>query len=89
MVSCSGASRSVAVGRVKIERRPLVMILARSGDVEGSVVLQNAETVHLVGGDGNPISVKDLKEGSEVIVHLGQKLGRHIGVQVDEYLLER
>lgn len=48
VVDPNGRSRTVLVGRVKIESRPLLLVEV---DVEGkrhSVLLQNAETVCLV-----------------------------------------
>lgn len=89
IVSVGGSSRVVTVGRVKIERRPLLIISARVADEEGSIILQNAETVRLVRSNLEPVSVTDVKEGEEVLVHIGNKSGRHFGVEIDEYIIER
>jgi len=89
VVSAEGVSREVVVGRIKIERRPLVMITGRTGDVEGSVFLQKAETVRLVRADGGAVSVTDLQEGQEVLAHVGAAFGRHFGGEVEEFVVEK
>lgn len=88
VVSKKGA-REVVVGRVKIERRPLAIVRAKVGDREGSIVLQWAETIRLVGADGKPVSVTQLVKGSKVLVHLGERVGRHFGAKVDEFIIEK
>lgn len=86
-VSTSGRSRKVTVGRVKIERRPLVLVKATAGGRECSVMLQNAETVNLCSGE-DFIPVTSLKKGDHVLVHI-QEGGRHFGMKVSETIHER
>ncbi len=83
-----GTTRTVSVGRVKIERRPLLLIEAEREGAVASAVLQNAETVRLIGADGNAISVVDLQKGDTVLGHLMEG-GRHFGVAIDETIIER
>lgn len=82
IVDKSGRSRTVNICRVKIEWRPLILIEAHCEGKKVKTILQNAETIRLVTEDGS-ISVKDLKKGDEVLVHL-EKGGRHFGVLVEE-----
>ena len=83
-----GRVRSVVLGRVKIERRPLLLVEARTADGRRvHTLLQNAETIRLVGPQGTR-SVVDLKEGDAVLVRLDEG-GRHFGMSVDETVLER
>jgi 3-dehydroquinate synthase II len=84
-----GKSRQVVIGRVKIERRPLVMVEAEVGGELGTVMLQKAETIRLIRPEGTPVSVTDIKVGDEVLVHLTQSKARHFGGGVDEFVLER
>ena len=84
-----GDSRQVVVGRVKIERRPLMMIEAVVDGESGTVMLQKAETIRLMRPDGTPVSVTELKEGEEVLVHTSKSRARHFGGEVDEFILER
>lgn len=87
-VDGTGRARTMVAGRIKIERRPLVRVLAAHDAIEASLVLQNAETVSLVRSNGEPISVGALEPGHEVLVHLGSE-ARHLGRGVEEWLLEK
>lgn len=90
LVDKTGARRDAIVGRIKMERRPLVMIEAEVGGHEGTAMLQNAETIRLVRPDGSPLAVTEAKAGDEVLVHLaGNVKGRHFGGEVDEFIVER
>jgi 3-dehydroquinate synthase II len=82
-----GQVRSVRVGRVKIERRPLVMVTARVGDADRTVFLQEAETVRLSGESGR-VPTTELAPG--VKVH-GVRMppARHLGREVEETIVER
>lgn len=83
-----GRTRSVVLGRVKIERRPLLLVVAETAEGRRvHTLLQNAETIRLVGPEGTR-SVVDLKEGDAVLVRLDMG-GRHFGMSVDETVLER
>ena len=88
VVRFDGKTRKSFVGRVKIEKRPLILIRAEADGEEGTVILQNAETIKLVAPDGSHISVSQLKEGDEVLVWIGEK-ARHFGVGVKEFIIER
>ncbi len=88
VVRYDGRVRKTFVGRVKIERRPLILIRAVSNGEEGSIILQNAETIKLVNPEGRHISVSELKEGDEVLVWIGEK-ARHFGISVDEFIMEK
>ncbi len=88
IIRYDGATRRSYVGRVKIERRPLILIRAEAEGVQGSVILQNAETIKLVSPDGSHVSVAELKAGDEVLAWVGAK-ARHFGVEIDEFIVER
>ena len=84
----TGAMREVTVGRVKIERRPMLLIEAEFADhTKGSVVIQNAETVRLLTEKG-PVSVADLEIGDTVLVYVERAGGRHFGTRIDETVRE-
>jgi 3-dehydroquinate synthase II len=92
IVNAEGNARKAIVGRVKIEKRPLMLVEAEV-EVEGeekrkcSIILQNAETIKLM-GKTKPISVVDLKEGDEVLVHVTET-ARHFGIAVEEMVIEK
>ena len=88
IVDSKGKQREGIVGRVKIESRPLMLIEAKAGDRTLSAILQNAETIKLVGKDGNPISVAKLKKGDEVLVRL-EEGARHFGKKIEETIIEK
>lgn len=87
IVRYDGRTRKSYVGRVKIEKRPMILIKAKVDGIVGSIVLQNAETIKLVNGEGKHVSVTDLKEGDKVLVYIGEK-ARHFGVKVEESIIE-
>ena len=84
----TGATHEAVVGRVKIERRPLLLVEAKAGDARVSLVLQNAETIRLVAEDGRPVSVVDLAVGDRVLGSVAEG-GRHFGIAVAETILEK
>ena len=88
IVSKRGA-RVVSVGRVKIERRPLRLIRIRMGDVEGSVIIQNAETIMLLAPDESLIPTTEIKPGDRILAHTPRAKARHFGRAVDEFIIER
>ncbi|KAK9119366.1 hypothetical protein Scep_017459 [Stephania cephalantha] len=104
VVDQNGKQRTAIVGRVKIEKRPLIFVEAK---VQGGqddrtiygIFLQNAETVGLVSpGEGisnnstnscgRAIPVTSLKVGDEVMLRL-QGGARHTGIEIEEFILEK
>jgi 3-dehydroquinate synthase II len=88
-VSRDGVARPVTVGRVKIERRPLIHIRASVGDRSGSLMVQRAETVRLISAEGRPVSVTSLRKHDRVLVYTTEKAGRHLGSEYSEFIVER
>jgi 3-dehydroquinate synthase II len=81
-----GRTRHAIVGRVKIERRPLLLLTARAGGRDHSVILQNAETIRLM-TDRGAKSVSEIRPGDTVLVRLDEG-GRHFGMKVRETVTE-
>ncbi|EQD79825.1 3-dehydroquinate synthase [mine drainage metagenome] len=79
--------RAVRIGRVKVERRPMVMAVADDRGTRRTVFLQEAESVRLAGPDG-AIAATELAAGRPV---LGVRLpaARHLGRAIDEAIEER
>jgi 3-dehydroquinate synthase II len=88
IVTHEGHTRLTAVGRAKVERRPLLFVRAVAASSEVSVVLQNAETIRLVRPTGDPVSVVDLKPGDQVLI-AQETAGRHFGMKIEETITER
>jgi 3-dehydroquinate synthase II len=89
VVNSEGNSRTSTVGRSKIESRPLKLIRAETRGENGTVIVQNAETIRLIGKDKKLIAVTDIKIGDEIMVFSKSSSGRHFGMQVDEFILEK
>ena len=87
-VDKEGNSKNVIVGRVKIEKRPLMLVEAEYDDVTLRTLLQNAETIKLVKDDGKPISVAELKVGDKIMVYLDPN-ARHFGMAIEESIIEK
>lgn len=88
-IDSEGRSRELIVGRVKIEKRPMMLVEAESEEGQAaSLVLQNAETIRLVTPDGEPLSVAELEPGDRVLAHF-EKGGRHFGKQIEETIIEK
>ena len=82
-----GCLSTATVGRTKVEVRPMLQVVASVNGKEGSLFLQNAETIRLVRPDGSPVSVVGVREGDEILVHI-DKAGRHFGMRVEETIDE-
>jgi 3-dehydroquinate synthase II len=82
-----GTGRSVRVGRLKVERRPMLHVAARRNGREYSIFLQEAETVRLSTGTG-PLATTELRPPAQL---LGVSLpaARHLGTVIDETIEER
>lgn len=87
-VDQKGNSKVAIVGRVKIEKRPLMLVEAESDGVILRTLLQNAETIRLVAEDGTPLSVAELKVGDKVMIYLDPK-ARHFGMAIEETIIEK
>ncbi len=86
-VNWKGEAVSLVVGRVKIEQRPLLLVEAMGPDGEVSMILQNAETIRLVGKEGQAISVVNLHPG-DVVLGRVEAAGRHFGHKINESIIE-
>jgi 3-dehydroquinate synthase II len=87
VVDCDGNAHPVVLGRLKIEKRPLVLLEAQHENKKFNIILQNAETIRLVSG-GKPVSIVDLNEDDSILMWVGEK-GRHFGMKVDESIVEK
>ncbi|PIN01194.1 3-dehydroquinate synthase II [Handroanthus impetiginosus] len=96
IVDQNGIQRTAIVGRLKIETRPLILVEAKRDDdnqTSYSILLQNAETVALVSCPGvgqkhTAIPVTSLKVGNEILLRV-QGGGRHTGIEIEEFIVEK
>ncbi len=82
-----GPARSVRVGRIKIERRPLTVVVIEDEGERRTVFLQEAETVRLSTEAGR-VATTDLEPGAKAF---GVRLpaARHLGRAITETIEER
>jgi len=89
VVDKDGNTEVVVVGRNKIEKRPMMLVRAKTKKGrEVTLIMQNAETIRLTSPEGKPLSITHLKPGDKVLVYT-EEAGRHFGVQVKETIQER
>lgn len=82
-----GRARAVRVGRLKIERRPMVLIEARPGGRPFTVFLQEAETVRL-SGEHDSVPTTQVGKGTRIYAAPFPP-ARHLGAVVEETIDER
>jgi 3-dehydroquinate synthase II/3-amino-4-hydroxybenzoic acid synthase len=84
----TGRGRRATVGRTKTEVRPLRLIEAEFSSGERiNVVMQDDWHVRIFSDQMQPRNITELKPEDPVLAHLA-KPGRHVGIGVDEYILE-
>ena len=88
IINQKGESFASTVGRIKIEKRPMLNIVAEIGSKEVSLILQNAETIRLTQVSGKPISVVKLAKGDKVLGYT-EEGGRHFGFKITETISEK
>jgi 3-amino-4-hydroxybenzoic acid synthase len=88
-VDSKGQVRIVTVGRVKIERRPMLAIdaVAPSG-VAVNLIVQDDWHVRVLGPGGSVLNVTDLTSGTKVLGYLPVEQ-RHVGYPIDEFCIEK
>jgi 3-dehydroquinate synthase II len=89
IVKNNGSSRRVTVGRSKIETRPLRLIRADVEGETGTIILQNAETIRFIKSDGTLLPVTDARVGDEILCYIKPPSGRHFGMEVKEFIVEK
>ena len=87
-INFKGEMSPLLVGRVKIEKRPLILIQASGPNGSLSTILQNAETIRLVCKNGEPLSVVKIKPGDHVLGYV-ESAGRHFGHKIKESITEK
>jgi len=88
IVNRKGKTRLTNVARVKIEWRPMLLVIAEYEGKRIKTIVQNAETIRLVTPQDSK-SVVDLKPSDELLAHVVEG-GRHFGTLVkEETVIER
>ena len=88
VVDHRGKTAAAVVGRLKIEKRPLMLVTARMEGLEATTIVQNAETIRLTSPDGGAVSVVQLAPGDRVLAAV-EEAGRHFGHKIRETITEQ
>jgi len=88
IISAQGNMRSAVVGRLKIERRPLIQLCwCDDNGKKAHTFLQQAETVRLIEQSSIPTPVTEVKTGVELIGS-SDPSGRHLGLAISAEVRE-
>src|SRR5690606_18554867 len=87
-VNTQGETRELVVGRVKIEVRPLLLIRGVAADQEINVIVQDDWHIRVMGADGKPKNATAVRPGDELLAY-PDRPGRHVGLRVDETVIEQ
>jgi len=88
IVNQKGDSRIATIGRIKLEKRPLIKIKwVTNEDFEGDLILQQAETVRLINNNFESVSITEIKENMEILIHNSIQ-SRHIGAPISAFSQE-
>ncbi|MDD9943357.1 MAG: 3-dehydroquinate synthase [Myxococcales bacterium] len=88
VVDQSGKARRAVVGRMKTEVRPLRLIEAEFGPGEAvNVLMQDDWHVRIFSDEAKPLNITELEPGDRVLGHVASP-GRHVGIKVDEHIVE-
>ena len=88
VVTTDGTRRSASIGRLKIERRPFLIVKFECDSMGGQIMTQQVETVRLVSPSGEAVSVTELQPGDQILVRVESSM-RHIGQALHGEVNER
>lgn len=83
----SGYTRTLVVGRVKIEVRPLRLIVCKIEQDTISILLQDDWHIRLFDAENVAKNLTDIRNGDKLLGH-PMKSGRHAGIAVKETIVE-
>jgi 3-dehydroquinate synthase class II len=89
IVNSKGRVRRAAVGRIKIEQRPLRLIEVEfSGKERVNILMQDDWHVRVFSDAAKPLNISDLKPGDKVLGYVTEP-GRHVGIKINESIIEK
>jgi len=87
-VNIRGEARELTVGRVKTEMRPLLMVKGEVSGKELNVIVQDDWHIRIMGADGRPKNATEIRPDDKLFAYVCEP-GRHVGIKVDETILEK
>lgn len=88
VVDHEGNAREVSVGRVKIEARPLLKITVEAEGQEINTIVQDDWHIRLLGMKGEPYNASSLTKDTVLAAYICEP-GRHVGIKIDEDIIEK
>jgi 3-amino-4-hydroxybenzoic acid synthase len=82
-----GHGRTVSIGRLKIERRPLLLIEARIDEQPVNVFIQDDWHVRVFGASGEIRPSSEIRPGDPLLGYKDEP-GRHVGLKISETIRE-
>jgi 3-dehydroquinate synthase II/3-amino-4-hydroxybenzoic acid synthase len=87
-VDINGNTREVVVGRVKIEKRPLLKIEVESNGKRLNAIVQDDWHIRIFGANGDVRNASTIQIGDELLTYVCSG-GRHVGIKIDETIQEK
>ncbi|TGE32238.1 3-dehydroquinate synthase [Desulfosporosinus sp. Sb-LF] len=87
-VNTKGEVRRLSVGRIKTEVRPLLLIRGEADGKQINVIVQDDWHIRIMGADGQPKNASMIKPGDQLLAYVSDP-GRHVGIKVNETILEK
>ncbi len=88
VIDNEGNAREVSVGRIKTEVRPLLKITVEVNEIEISTIVQDDWHIRVLGINGEPYNASCLTPGTILAAYVCEP-GRHVGIKIDESILEK
>ncbi|RQS35496.1 3-dehydroquinate synthase [Burkholderia sp. Bp8992] len=89
IVNAKGRVRRAAVGRMKIEQRPLRLIEVEfPGKERVNILMQDDWHVRVFSDAAKPLNISELKPGDKVLGYVTEP-GRHVGIKINETIIEK
>ncbi|SEJ19559.1 3-dehydroquinate synthase II [Paraburkholderia diazotrophica] len=87
-VNANGRTRQIFVGRIKTEIRPLLLIEVEFEEGKSvNIVMQDDWHVRVFSDKALPRHITELRPGDKILGYVTTP-GRHVGVKVDEHIIE-
>jgi 3-dehydroquinate synthase II/3-amino-4-hydroxybenzoic acid synthase len=87
-VDTEGKTRTLTVGRVKMEVRPMLLIKGIAAEKEINVIVQDDWHIRVMGIDGKPMNASLIRPGDKLLAYVCEP-GRHVGIKVNETIIEK
>lgn len=89
VVNAKGKARIVAVGRIKMERRPMLLVECLDAkNTKVNVIVQDDWHIRIIGGSSVVRNATELKKG-DTLLGIVEESGRHLGVKISETIIEK